>query len=128
MTDVTSGLPEGIDFDKFAVPGDDDFEIIKYTEDHTMIHKGRRPGAAAGFLVKPKPGYTFQPLRQFDPRSYTFSDGPANTYMAVKQFDAPMSIKVVAAFAVTNEFERQIVADVLTKLNQLPGYVESAIE
>ncbi len=123
MGDIKNDLPEGVEFVRIGVAGDQDFEMVG-----PVMRKGKRSGAAAGVLVRPAEGYSFQPARVFDINSYTFKDGPEGTYMAVKQFPQPLPIKCSVSFAITNEFDRQIVADVLTKLQALPGYVESKIE
>ncbi len=115
---VVAGLPEGIDFLKFGVAGDDDFELVG-----TFIYKGKRPGSASGVLVKPADGYTFQPLQSFDIRAFKLMDGPPNTFMPVKQMQVPTMITATIKVAVKDSFEQKIVDDALAALKGLPGFL-----
>lgn len=112
-TPAIAGLPEGVEFVKFAPAGDDDFELVG-----DSIFKGKRQGAASGVLVKPADGHAFRPLMVFDIRSYTLKPGPENQFMVVQQFP-PEEIAVEAKFSVSNSFDREVIQVIQSALNEI---------
>lgn len=112
-TPPVAGLSEGVEFVKFGLAGDEDFEIVD-----GIIYKGKRQGAASGVLVKPAPGYVFRPLKTFDIRNYVLVDGLPNQFMAVQQFP-PLEMNVQTKFTVNNSFDRDVLVAIQGALNGL---------
>lgn len=110
--------PEGVELYRIGVAGENDFECVG-----PLIMKGVRPGAASGMIVRPKKGWSFQPLQLFDIKELKLVDGPQGAYMAVKQQEVPLVITATLKVQVTNSFDQSIVDKVLDALKTLPGFV-----
>lgn len=111
------GLPEGIEAYRFGTAKEDEFELVG-----GIIFKGERPGAASGVIVRPAKGFTFQPLKIADIRSFTVVDGAPGTYMVVKQEEAK-TITATLKVSVSNSFDQSTIDGVLEALKGLPGFV-----
>lgn len=110
-------LPEGIEAYAMQVAGDDDFELVG-----GQILKGKRAGSAAGLLVRPAAGYSFETRKVANIRDFTVSDAGDGTYMVVKQ-ESPVQITATLKVTVSNSFDQSIVDNALGALKGLPGFV-----
>lgn len=114
-----SSMPEGVQFVGIGIAKDNEFELLD-----GKLFKGPRATSTAQVLVQPAPGFLFQPQEFFDIREFKMKPGPANQFMVVAKVNPePTNLTVTAKFAVSNQFERDTVVDIVGKLKALPGFV-----
>lgn len=117
------GLPDGVEAYKVGIPSENEFELAGLS-----IYKGGRvPGTAAGVIVRPSKGYTFQPLQVADIRTLTIKDGPERMYMVVKQQETT-PCKVTINFSITNSFDQAMLDAALAAISRIPGFVDLKVE
>ena len=113
VTPVT-GLPEGLEFVRLGIPGDEEFEIINTSiEDGNavpVITQGKRPLSAVCVIVKPAEGYKFR----YDIKTLN--------YLVVKMIPAKTIIATIT-FKVDNDYDDASLQAMMGHVKSLPGFV-----